>query len=267
MIRFETSRAGLMCLCLAVLASQAACTDLPTGTDAFQLEADGQIWVAVLPPANLPDASTWLGYAAPDPVVAGLAREEVTALQERAHRARAMGDLERADALLDEADQRAVMAMEVSPPIGVFVAARASLDSWQRSVRAGVDLSEVPALAETAAAVERDGEAVDAALTEGDTRTVALRLTAAARRIREWSPDGVALRVLDRAEAHLAATAKSPGEGERAAQLVHSARQALIGGNPLRAMQRALYALQLAGGSELREIPAEEVPSCGEYSC
>jgi hypothetical protein len=253
-------------LALLSLGLAAACTDLPTGADAFQLEADGQVWVAVVPPADLPDAASWLEYSPEGADPFGL-RQEVAALQAEARRARVVGDPERADQLLGEAMHLAVDAMTADPDVEVFRRGTQALASWRRSVQAGVELERTPALRATVEAVARDAEAVDAAVGEGDFRRAATRLTEAGERVRRWSPDGVALQVLERVEAHLAAAARSPQEMERTAHLMTGAREELVGGDPLRAMQRALYALQLAGGSELREIPVEERSRCGEYDC
>lgn len=262
----QVSRIGFAVLGLTALTMQAACTDLPTGADAFQLEADGQLWVAVLPPQGLPDAATWLAYTSSGATPFAM-RAEIAELEAQARRARVIGNGQRADALLGEALRRSVDAMEVDPGRAFFAPRRAALDSWRRSVQAGVAIDRAPALRASLEAVERDGAAVDAALAAGDYRAAATRLTVAAERIRRWSPDGVAAQVLERVEAHLAAAARTPQELERTAHLVDGARQELVGGNPLRAMQRALYALQLAGGSELHEIPVLERSRCGEYAC
>lgn len=258
--------AALPALALVLLALP-ACEDLPTGADAFQLEADGELWTAVVPPADLPTAATWLRFADPAAPHVGAVAAEVEGLYARAARARALGELTEADALLSEAAASAVGVMQTVPRPGIFLAGVASLGGWERSVRSGVDLTRAPALAAAVTAVERDREAVELALREGDPRAAALHLTLASERVRAWGPQGVALRVLGRVEAHLASAARSPAEAERAAHLVQSAREELLNGEPLRAVQRALYALQLAGGNELREIPAEEHPACGEYAC
>lgn len=259
----RAARLSVAALSLCLLG---ACEDLPTGTEAFQLEADGQLWTAVMPPADLPSAETWLAFSVPT-AEALEATEAVGLLLSDADRARAKGDLEGADELLDRAARRAVGVMEVSPGAAVFSAGVASLQAWQRSVENGLDLSRVPALAQAVEEVKREREALEKALREGDDPAAALHLTRAADRIRAWAPRGVALQVLQRVEAHLASAGRAGGEGERAAHLVKGARQELLEGDPLRAVQRALYALQLAGGSELHEIPREDRARCGEYAC
>jgi hypothetical protein len=264
---FPPRRAASASLLVIACAALSACTDLPTGTESFQLDADGELWTAVVPPADLPSPATWLAYVAAESPEGMAAALEVSTLEADAMRARALGQLDRARDLNAAAALRAVEAMEVSPGPAVFVAGVASLESWMRSVRAGVDLTRVPALVAALEAVELDRVAVEEALRSGDEPVAALHLTRAAERVRDWAPQGVALRVLGRVEQHLAAAARSPGEIERATHLVQSARQELIAGNALRAVQRALYALQLAQGSELREIPVLERASCGEYAC
>lgn len=255
-----------LCLCAALVA-QGACTDLPTGTDSFQLQADGQIWAAVVPPADLPDANSWLGAPGAPGSSAEAVRQEVVGLQEQAARATARGDLERAKVLRGEAARRAISALEISPRHDVFIRGLASLEAWQRSVGAGTGLGDIPALADAVDAVRGGSDAVRAALQEGDVRTAALRLTEAAERIREWSPEGVALKVLERVDLRLADARGSSAERERAAHLVQSARYELVAGNPLLATQRALYALQLAAGRGLGDAPTEERARCGEYGC
>ena len=64
---------------------------LPTGADAFQLEADGQLWVAVLPPQDLPEAATWLAYTSAGAAPFAL-RAEIAELEEQARRARVIGN-------------------------------------------------------------------------------------------------------------------------------------------------------------------------------
>lgn len=261
-----TRAAAPATLLLAALVT--ACTDLPTGSETFQLEADGELWTAVLPPADLPSPATWLAYADAGSLQAQAAAVAVEELFARATEARVEGNAAVADALLEQAAERAVAVLpDGAPGPGVLLSGVATLEGWERRVRLGVDLDRAPALAEAAQAVGRDREAVEAALLNGDLRTAALRLTRASERVRGWGPQGVALRALERVEAHLAAEARSPREVERATHLVQSARAELVGGQPLRAVQRAIYALQLASGGALHEVPEAELRACGEYSC
>src|SRR5690606_1594828 len=126
-----------------------------------------------------------------------------------------------------------------------FMRARGALVRWEQSVRAGVDLEENPELSAAVVTVHDEAEAVDEALRDDDFSAAALHLTAAAMMIQEWSPEGVAMRVLDRAEARLAGSSDASPRSERAIRLLQSARQELLRGNAMRATQRGLYALQL----------------------
>ena len=64
---FPAPRSATWLALSATLALQAACSDLPTGSDSFQLEADGELWTAVVAPAGLPTAETWLAFAPASP--------------------------------------------------------------------------------------------------------------------------------------------------------------------------------------------------------
>ncbi|HEX6927008.1 MAG TPA: hypothetical protein VF167_16415 [Longimicrobiaceae bacterium] len=242
----------------------AGCKDLPTGTDSFQLEADGQLWTAVVAPSDLPTAASWLAYGK-DPTAA----PEVAALESEAARARIEGDSQRAQELLAEAAARAVRSMTSDPGPRPFLSAVAALEEWDRTVRSEVDLQRAPELAFAVELVARERESARDAYLRGDARTAALLLTRAADRVREWSPQGVALRVLDRAVASLGERGKDGPHAERIEHLVRSAREELMHGTPLRAVQAAVYALQLADGQGMPEpaIPAEARAPCGEYSC
>lgn len=253
-------------LCLALL-TPIACADLPTGPEAFQLQADGEFWTAIVPPPGLPSIDSWLQQLPEESPVTTEIAEQVAALRAEASEARTRGDLQRADELLLEATQRALAAMDGAPGQRTLLTGIASLASWDRSLRMEIDLSRTPALAATVEAVAEDRAAADAALKGGDPHLAAVHLTRGAERIRHWAPTGVALQVLSRVDTHLANTALAPGGGGRTAHLVESARYELLNGNPYRAVQRALYALQLASGQELYEIPEDETSRCGEYTC
>lgn len=253
-------------LCVALLASS-ACADLPTGPEAIQLHADGEFWTAIVPPPGLPSVDSWLDSLPSDRPDAVELAEQVAALQAEADAARSRGDVERADELLFRATREIVEAMDQPPATRVLLTGLASLDSWERSLQADIDLSRTPALAATVTAVAEDRAAADAALRAGDDRLAAVLLTQGAERIRAWAPSGVAMQVLKRVDARLASAALGGGGSDRTAHLVESARYELLNGNPYRAVQRALYALQLASGQQLYEIPLEETARCGEYTC
>lgn len=259
-------RGRIAALSVALLAP-VACADLPTGPEVIQLQADGEFWTAIVPPAGLPSIDSWLDslpQGHPDAVALA---DQVATLRAEAGEARSRGDFERADELLFQATRQVVEGMDQPPATRALLTGLASLDSWERSLHADIDLSRTPALAATVTAVAEDRAAADAALRAGDDRTAAALLTRGAERIRLWAPTGVALQVLNRVDARLASAALSAGINDRTAHLVESARYELLNGNPYRAVQRALYALQLASGQQLYEIPPDETARCGEYTC
>lgn len=258
----RSPRHPLLLALLICAAAAGGCTDLPTGPGAFQLEAEGTLWTAVVAPADLPSPGSWLGG-----VAAGTQVEEtvvrVTAMQQASRSLRSGGDAPRADSLVAEAASLA-LAAGPQPSRPTLIRAILAVDGWQRDVRESVDLERVPELAAAVERVELEREAAAEALSEGRDEEAAVRLTVAAEWARSWSPEGVALRVLDRVEARLGGDADL---GDRARHLVHSARHELVAGEPLRAVQRALYALQIADGQALSE-PEDDGPArCGEYSC
>lgn len=259
------SRRSLPTALTALLALfAAACTDLPTDAGAFQLEADGTLWTAIATPTDLPSAATWLRYAPSGPD-GEAATARVAELQRDARRARASGDSERADALTVEAMEVVARGMD-APGRGTLIRGMIAVDGWQRAVRETVVLDRVPELAAALDRVEQEREAASDALSEGRDVEAAIRLTLASEWARAWGPEGVALRVLDRVEERLA---QESGEGgaERARHFVRSARQELAEGESLRAVQRALYALQLADGQGLSSSDDDARPRCGEFAC
>ena len=258
-------RPRFFCLAIAFLALS-ACTDLPTGSESFQLEADGTLWTAIQPPPNLPTAVSWLTFSTEQS--GGPLGAEVEALEAEAMRAGALGDTEREERLREEAARLAIDGMETQPGPGVFLTGMASLESWERNVgEQQAVIAGVPELAEALAAVERERTAAGESLRAGDRAAAALHLTRAADRVRAWGPQQVVLRALTRVEEQLAQSERSPVQMERTRHLLQSAREELIVGDPLRAVQRALYALQLAGGNGLNDAGEQEDSRCGEYSC
>lgn len=241
-----------------------ACTDLPTGTGAFQLEAEGTLWTAVVVPSDLPTMASWLRYAPPGSETEAASRR-VAELQEESRRVRAAGDLGRADALTAEAAELA-LGMRSAPARASLIRGMLAVDGWQRDVRESIQLERAPELAAAVERVERERDAAAEALSEGRDDEAAVRLTVAAEWARSWSPEGVALRVLERVEARLGEDDEAEGAA-RARHLVHSARQELVAGEPLRAFQRALYALQIADGQALSQPEDEARAPCGEYGC
>ncbi|HEU0053161.1 MAG TPA: hypothetical protein VFQ39_08280, partial [Longimicrobium sp.] len=70
--------------CAALCALLAACGDAPTAPKSYVQEAGGALWVAVVEPAGMPDARTWLPYVP----LASPAQARVRALRDEAARER-----------------------------------------------------------------------------------------------------------------------------------------------------------------------------------
>jgi hypothetical protein len=66
--------------------------------------------------------------------------------------------------------------------------------------------------------------------------------------VSSMAPAAVADRLLVHAESRLAERAAGDADAERALRLLRHAREALADGDEVRALRRALYALQLADG-------------------
>ena len=59
---------------------------------------------------------------------------------------------------------------------------------------------------------------------------------------------------------------KTPS-ARRARHLLASARQELRTGDPLRALERALYAIQISNGAQLDGARPDSTPVCGDSRC
>lgn len=234
-----SSRATLRSLCVLLLLGTAACEDAPTEPRAYRHETAEGVWVAVTLPAGTPTAQSWSPYVSDEAALAGLRR-----LYEAASAARAGGDLTRALALEEDATARAAAALTTPPPARVVDRGFDAVERWLAGVR-----SRAPGhdgLDRDVEAVRASHRAAEGARQAGDTLAAVRHLAAAAARIRDHAPEAVANRALLRAETLLRADADPSAETERAVHLVRSARHALAVGEPVRAMRRALYAVQLA---------------------
>lgn len=220
--------------------------------------ADGRQWVAVAPPEQLPDLATWLPYVSGE-TASGSVLAEVRELQRRAEQARASGELQRAAELRRLAVETAVHSLARLPEPRVFEAGLVAVDQWVVRARTTV-VADASALAAAVIEVEQERTRTAEALAAGDSAAAVVHLAAASERIRDWSPAEVALRVLERAEAAMVSSARGAASRERVRHLAQSARRELVEGDPVRALRRALYALQLAAGSGLPE-PAPSTPS------
>ncbi|MBD0320386.1 MAG: hypothetical protein ICV87_08630, partial [Gemmatimonadetes bacterium] len=98
--RLPRTLAALLC------AAAGACTDLPSAPESFVREAGGATWVAVVEPAGLPTARTWLATLPSDAPQAGMA----WATLEEASRVLKTGNVEGALALEDRAAREITFA-------------------------------------------------------------------------------------------------------------------------------------------------------------
>lgn len=217
----------------------AACEDAPTEPRAYRHETAEGVWVAVTLPAGTPTVLSWLPYVRDE---AALAR--LRGLDESAREARAAGDLTLALALEGEAADAAAAALAAPPPAGVVDRSFDAVERWLAGVRSRAPGHDV--LDRDVEVVREAHRAARSTRQAGDTLAAVRHLAEAAERIRDHAPEAVANRALLRAEALLRADADPTAETERAVHLVRSARHALAVGEPVRAMRRALYAVQLA---------------------
>ena len=132
-----------------------------------------------------------------------------------------------------------------APEPARLLASAAALDEWADRARARLETGSYPELAAAAATVATHAQAARSALAAGDTGRAVLSVTRGAIAAREHAPLAVGLRLMAAVEARLAAGAgESPGV-LRARHLLLDAREGLATGDSLRALRRAVYALQL----------------------
>jgi hypothetical protein len=218
----------------------AACEDSPTGPTSYAHVADGRTWVAVAEPAGLAAVESWLPY-----VGTGPAAERIGALRADAASARSAGRVEVARALEAEAFAVAGAALERTPGSEALRPALAALDAWTMRAAGRLDVDPDGGLAAAAAEVGDLHRAAHASLARGDTAAAVAEITRASAVAREWSPVSVGLRLLARAEERLDAGGASEPVAARARRLLAGAREGLVTGDSVRAVRRALYALQL----------------------
>lgn len=235
----------------------AACADAPTASTSYAQTVGGTEWVAVAEPAGLPRADTWLPFAAPD----SPARAEVHALRSRAGRARSAGHPEEALALEADALQIASAAVvRITRPQGILEPMSA-LDAWIDRARARLETAPNAPLEAAAEQVEAQSAAAHAALAAGDTLTAVDHVTRGTLTARQHSPMAVGLRLLASAEARLSSGAAGGSAAARARSLLVGAREGLAMGDSIRALRRAVYALQLLENAEARRAPVDPEPA------
>jgi hypothetical protein len=229
-------RRGPFAALLLAAALTAACEDLPTGPQVWTRDAAGRRWVAVAEPVGLPSARGWLAWTA--------SGDSVRGLLSLAARERRAGRLE--NALSGEAEAAELAARTLGEvPTGVVLSGLASVDSW-------VERAAEPAESGTFAELQQDLEAVRAladesraALATGDRSTACLQMTRAANLARQWTPMAVAARAVVQAELAISRDPDPSAELLRARRLLRGAREGVASGDHARALQRALYALQI----------------------
>lgn len=230
-------------LALAAVLSLAACSDAGTAPTSYVQVVAGGAWVAVAEPAGLPRSDTWLPYLAPS----GPAAAQVRQLRDAAGRARGAGRVEEAVALEDDALRLAAGSLARAPDavrgVGVPLSA---LDAWTDRARARLETGRYPQLDAAAAAVSAEAAAARRALAAGDTMAAVMHLANGTLAARHQSALGVGLRLLAAVEARLGPPKRIDSTNlKRARHLLAGAREALATGDSMRAMRRAVYALQL----------------------
>ena len=223
----------------ALCALAAACADLPTEPRSYVQEADGALWVAVMEPAGMPDARTWLPYLSPE------SAGEVRALHAGAARARRAGEAEMGMALEADAGRLAASRIAAAPPPQLLLGAMAALEIWTERALERTQTGRFPELDSAAARVRAHREGARVLLARGDTGAAVAELERGAREARHFSPTAVGLRLVSRIEARIDADPAPSTNLKRARRLLGTAREALATGDGARALKRALYALQL----------------------
>lgn len=218
-----------------------ACGDLPTGADSYVREAGGSVWVAISEPEGLPDFKTW----APFLDEASPAHAEVKRLKSEAGKARRGGRGEDALAMEAEAARLAASSLARTPGPETVLLGVAALESWLQRAEARLAERSFPELEGAAATVRARRDTARALLARGDTGTAVVEMTLAAEAARTFSPLAVALRVVAQAESRIDVQERPTQELLRARRLLRNAREGLATGDYAKAMQKALYAVQL----------------------
>lgn len=236
---------------LAALLLLAACEDAPTAPTSYVQHVAGGVWVAVAEPASMPRADTWLPYVGPG--TAASLRE----MRDRSMRLRRAGKVEEALALEDGMMRFAASSMQRAPEPARILSSLAALDEWADRARIRLQTGSYPELSAAADAVAAQAQAARGALAAGDAGRAVLHITDGAITAREHAPLAVGLRLMGAVEARLAAggVGQSPGV-RRARHLLADAREGLAMGDSIRALRRAVYALQLLDAEGLTVAPA-----------
>lgn len=241
---------------LASLLLLAACDDGPTAPTSYVQHAAGATWVAVTEPAGLPRVETWLPYVPAESEAGRTLRE----MRDRAAKARTAARVEEALQLEDEMMRLAARSLSRAPEPARLLASAVALESWADRARARLETGSYPELAAAAATVSGHAHAARAALATGDTHGAVLHVTDGAILAREHAPLAVGLRLMAAVEARLASGPAQSAGVRRARHLLADAREGLATGDSVRALRRAVYALQLLEAEGIAVAPARREP-------
>jgi hypothetical protein len=219
----------------------AACDDGPTAPTSYVQHVAGATWVAVTEPVGLPRVDTWLPYVPAESAAGRTLRE----MRDQAAKARSAARVEEALQLEDEMMRLAARSLSRAPEPARVLAGAAALESWADRARARLETGSYPELAAAVATVSAHALAARTAVATGDNAGAVLHVTDGTIAAREHAPMAVGLRLMAAVEARL-----GPGAGEsagvrRARHLLADAREGLATGDSVRALRRAVYALQL----------------------
>jgi hypothetical protein len=235
--RFRRPR---LALAAALACAASACADLPTAPESFVREAGGSVWVAVVEPAGFPTARTWLG-SLPGSAPEGAAARTLLA---DASRVRKTGEIEGALLLEDRAAREASAALR-HPDARILLVALAAADEWVERAAPRTEGGRFPELARAELAMREGSAQARSLMAAGDTAGAVREIVLLSETARAWAPLAVALRAVRDAERRIDATPDPSANLLRARHLLRGAREGVAMGEPMRALQRATYALQL----------------------
>jgi len=233
-------RPSLRALAAALACAASACADLPTAPESFVREAGGSAWVAVVEPAGFPTARTWLG-SLPGGAPEGAAARATLA---DASRVRKTGEIESALLLEERAAREAAAALR-HPDARLLLVALAAADEWVERAAPRTAGGRFPELARAELGMREGSARARNRMAAGDTAGAVREIVALAETARAWAPLAVALRAVRDAERRIDSTPNPSANLLRARHLLRGAREGVAMGEPMRALQRATYALQL----------------------
>jgi hypothetical protein len=237
---------------LAAVLALAACNDAGTAPTSYVQVVSGGAWVAVAEPQGMARPDTWLPWLAEG----GPAAAQVRQLRDAAGRARSAGRIEESLALEDDALLLAAGSLARTPDPVRILGPLAALDSWTERARARLQTGRYPDLDATSTAVAAAAAASREALAAGDTSAAVLHLARGTITARGQSTLGVGLRLLSAVEMRLGPPRpRESANLKRARHLLAGAREGLATGDSVRALRRAVYAMQLLEAEGLA-VPA-----------